>query len=102
MNYMAKIPVSVAYALPNTQIVIELELMLGSSIKDAILASGILEKFPEINLEQNKVGIYGHVEPLSKEVVAKDRVEIYRAITCDPKEVRRQRAKQAKEKNKKA
>ena len=53
----------------------------------------------EIDLKENKTGIYGHVEPLSKELVAKDRVEIYRAITCDPKEVRRQRAKQAKEKS---
>lgn len=95
---MANIPVSVAYALPDEQVVLELEMELGSTIEKAVLDSGILQKFPEIDLTQNKVGIYGHVEPLSKELVAKDRVEIYRAITCDPKEVRRQRAKQAKDK----
>lgn len=95
---MADILVSVAYALPNEQVVLELDLEAGATIKDAVLKSGILDRFPNIDLTQNKVGIYGHVEPLSKKLVAKDRVEIYRAITCDPKEVRRQRAKQAKAK----
>jgi len=95
---MADIPVSVAYALPNEQVVLELDLEAGATIEDAVLKSGILDRFPEIDLSQNKVGIYGHVEPLSKQLVAKDRVEIYRAITCDPKEVRRQRANQAKAK----
>lgn len=94
---MANITVSVAYALPEQQVVLELELEQGATIEKAVLESGILQKFPEIDLTQNKVGIYGHVEPLTKELVMKDRVEIYRAITCDPKEVRRQRAKKAKD-----
>ncbi len=95
---MANITVSVAYALPEEQVVLELKVEAGATIEKAVLQSGILQKYPEIDLSQNKVGIYGHVEPLSKQLVAKDRVEIYRAITCDPKEVRRQRAKQAKDK----
>ena len=58
---MANITVSVAYALPEQQVVLELELEQGATIEKAVLESGILQKFPEIDLTQNKVGIYGHV-----------------------------------------
>jgi len=90
---MEKIKIAVAYALPDMQTVLDLEVKAGTTIEQAIAHSGILEDFPEINLAQNKTGIYGKVEKLSKVLQANDRVEIYRAITCDPKEVRRQRAK---------
>lgn len=93
---MDKIKVSVAYALPELQTVLELEVDSGSTVEQAILQSGILSKFPDINLDTNKTGIYGKVEKLNTILQAKDRIEIYRAITCDPKEVRRQRAKKKK------
>lgn len=93
---MDKIEVSVVYALPDVQTVVELQVHSGTTAADAIAKSGILSDFPEIDLEKNKIGIYGKVDKLDKVLQEKDRVEIYRAITCDPKEVRRQRAKKNK------
>ena len=94
--FMDKIKVYVAYALPDVQTVLELEVNPGTTIEQAISQSGVLSEFPDIDLEKNKTGIYGKVEKLGKELQMNDRVEIYRAITCDPKEVRRQRAKKKK------
>ncbi len=88
--------VEVAYASPDEQVLLETEVPEGATIEDAIRESGILEQFPEISLEKNKVGIFGHAEPLDTPLREMDRVEIYRPITCDPKEVRRQRAKKKK------
>ncbi len=94
-----KIPVEVAFALPDEQVILALEVAPGTTIKQAIEQSGILEKFPQIDLEgENKVGIFGKVKTLDTVLQPKDRVEIYRPITCDPKEVRRQRAKKKKKK----
>ncbi len=88
--------VEVAYALPDEQIILPLEVEEGTTIKQAIEQSGIMEKYPEINLGENKVGIFGHAQKLDKVLQSGDRVEIYRPITCDPKEVRRERAALAK------
>ncbi|HGG59681.1 MAG TPA: RnfH family protein [Gammaproteobacteria bacterium] len=88
--------VEVAYASPEEQVLLETEVPEGATIEDAIRESGILEWFPEISLETNKVGIFGHAESLDTPLRERDRVEIYRPITCDPKEVRRQRAKKKK------
>ena len=64
----------------------------GTTVEDAIRISGVLERFPEIDLGANKVGIFGKLTKLGSELRAKDRVEIYRALIADPKEVRKQRA----------
>ncbi len=87
------ITVEVAYALPNEQSVVKLDLPEGATIEQAIQLSGLLQRHPEIDLSRNKVGIFGQVQKLDRVLVDHDRVEIYRPIICDPKEVRRQRAK---------
>ncbi len=93
---MDKILVEVAYAKPEEQIIIPLEVVPGTTIKEAVILSGILGKFKEIDLESIKTGVFGHAESPDKVLEQMDRVEIYRPITCDPKEVRRQRAKKKK------
>src|SRR3989338_2443791 len=90
------IPVEVAYALPSQQMILKLQVEEGATVEQAILASGILGKFPEIDLAQSKVGIFGQ---LSKQATVRrehDRVEICRPLIADPKEVRRQRAAEGK------
>jgi putative ubiquitin-RnfH superfamily antitoxin RatB of RatAB toxin-antitoxin module len=81
--------VGVAYANPRRQVWLNVELPDGASVKDAIERSGVLRQFPEINLEQQKVGIFGKLVTLDAPVEDGDRVEIYRPIICDPKTVRR-------------
>jgi hypothetical protein len=64
--------------------------------EEAIIASGIMAKFPEIDLNINKVGIFGKLTKLDTKLRHLDRVEIYRALIADPKEVRKQRAADGK------
>lgn len=85
-------PVEVAYARPDEQVIIALDVEPGTTVEAAIRASGMLERFAEIDLAQNKVGIFGKLTKLDAELRPKDRVEIYRALIADPKEVRKQRA----------
>ena len=91
-----RIPVEVAYALPHTQTVLSVEVEEGATVRDAILRSGILDRFPEIDLEKNKVGVFGKLTKPDQAVRAKDRVEIYRPLIADPKAVRKQRAAEGK------
>ena len=81
--------IGITYALPQRQAWFDIELPDGSTIQDAINRSGILKQFPEIDLEKNKVGIYGKASKLDAVLNDGDRVEIYRPITCDPKTVPR-------------
>ena len=81
--------IGIAYALPQRQAWFDVEIPDGATIKDAIERSGILEQFPQIDLAQQKVGIYGKVSKLEAVLNDGDRVEIYRPITCDPKTVPR-------------
>lgn len=85
--------VEVSYASEHKQVLLEVEVPKDATLEAAIQLSGILKQFPEISLDKYKVGVFGHAEPLTAKLREKDRVEIYRPITCDPKEVRRQRAK---------
>lgn len=91
-----EILVEVAYALPEQQVILPVKLPAGSNVEGAIQQSGILTKFPEINLAENKVGIFGKLSKLDAELRNRDRVEIYRPLIADPKEVRRQRAEAGK------
>lgn len=91
-----EIRVEVAYARPDKQVVIPLTVPVGSTVEEAIRRSGILEQFPEIDLAKNKVGIYSKVTKLDALLRDQDRVEIYRPLIADPKEVRRARAKEGK------
>jgi putative ubiquitin-RnfH superfamily antitoxin RatB of RatAB toxin-antitoxin module len=93
---MSKILVEVAYALPTQQMVLPLEIDEGNTIEQAVIASGLMNKFPEIDLNVNKVGIFGKLAKLDTVLRPRDRVEIYRPLIADPKEVRRQRAEQGK------
>jgi putative ubiquitin-RnfH superfamily antitoxin RatB of RatAB toxin-antitoxin module len=68
------------------------EVAEGTTAAGAIEASGLLDKFPEIELADNRVGIFGKPCPLNQVLRAGDRVEIYRALIADPKEARRNRA----------
>lgn len=90
------IMIEVSYALPDTQVIIPLKVSSGTTIEQAIKQSGVLLTFPEINLAINKVGVFSKLGKLDRVLREKDRVEIYRKLIADPKEVRKQRAAQGK------
>jgi putative ubiquitin-RnfH superfamily antitoxin RatB of RatAB toxin-antitoxin module len=92
----AKINIEVIYALPTQQPLLQVQLAEGVTVEDAIRASGVLDAFPEIDLAKNKVGIFSKLVKLDEKVRDKDRVEIYRQLIADPKEVRRKRAEEGK------
>jgi putative ubiquitin-RnfH superfamily antitoxin RatB of RatAB toxin-antitoxin module len=91
-----EIGVEVAYARPDQQIIIPVRLSQAATVEDAIRRSGVLDRFPEIDLGKNKVGIFSKITKLDATLRDKDRVEIYRALIADPKEVRRKRAEEGK------
>ncbi|WP_455366317.1 RnfH family protein [Kaarinaea lacus] len=76
--------ISVAYALPEKQVWLEVDVPDESTVMDAIQQSKILSIFPELDLENQKVGIYGKFCKLDTKLNDGDRVEIYRPITADP------------------
>lgn len=87
-----KIAVEVAYALPEKQYLQRVTLEEGATVEQAIRQSGLLELRSDIDLKVNKVGIYSRPAKLHDVVHEGDRVEIYRPLIADPKELRRQRA----------
>lgn len=90
------ITVEVAYALPHQQLIIPVQVAPDTTAEDAIKLSGIMAKFPEIDLSINQVGIFGKLTKLETPLRHLDRVEIYRPLIADPKEVRKQRAADGK------
>jgi len=90
------ISVEVAYARPDEQVILKVDVEPDARIADAIERSGICRRFPEIDLTQARVGLWSHVAQLDDPVKAGDRIEIYRPLIADPKEVRRQRAAKTK------
>jgi len=85
--------VGIAYSDPAQQVWLRIEMPEESTVRDAIESSGILNKFPDIDLETRDVGIFGKVAQLDTQLKSGDRVEIYRGITADPATVpRRQMA----------
>lgn len=96
MEIKNKIMVEVVYATPDSQALMKVIVDDGSTIETVIRQSGILTKFPEINLSRQSVGIFSRQRMLSDVVEDGDRVEIYRPLTIDPKEARRAKAKNAK------
>jgi putative ubiquitin-RnfH superfamily antitoxin RatB of RatAB toxin-antitoxin module len=93
-NNMVK--VEVAYARPDRQCVITVEIAAGSTIEAAIRLSGILAEFPEIDLAAQKIGVFSKSCSLSDKIRGGDRIEIYRPLIIDPKEARRAKAKKQK------
>mgnify|MGYP005984933303 CR=1 FL=1 len=94
----AEIRVEVVYALPEKQYLRTVKLREGATVEEAIRSSGLLELRSDISLSQNKVGIYSRPVKLHDTVQDGDRVEIYRPLIADPKELRRQRAERSAKK----
>ncbi|WP_096461456.1 RnfH family protein [Sulfurifustis variabilis] len=94
----AAIRVEVAYARPEVQAVERVVLPAGGTVLDAIRASGLLERFPEIDLAKARVGIFGLAAQLGDSVEEGDRVEIYRPLVADAKAARRERAGRSRSK----
>lgn len=92
----ATMQVEVCYALRERQELISLRLPEGSTVEQAIESSGIRNKYPEIDLANNKIGVFGKLTKLDAVLHDRDRVEIYRPLLADPKEVRRKRADEGK------
>jgi putative ubiquitin-RnfH superfamily antitoxin RatB of RatAB toxin-antitoxin module len=88
--------VEVAYALPHEQVIIPVTANSGITAEQAIAQSGILKKYPDIDLSINKIGLFGKLMKLDTPLRHLDRVEIYRPLIADPKEVRKQRAADGK------
>lgn len=89
---MAKIRVEVVYALQEREDAVSVVLPAPSSLGEAIVASGMLQRHPEIDLGRQKCGVFGKRLPLEHRLAEGDRVEIYRPLAADPKEARRRRA----------
>ena len=86
------ITLEVAYGIPKKQIIISFQAPKDISVKEAIVLSGIEKKFKEIDLSKNQLGIFGKITSLETKLKHKDRIEIYRPLIADPKEIRRKRA----------
>ena len=93
---MSEIRVEVVYALPERQYLRTVKLEQGSNVEQALLASGLLELRKDIDLKKNKFGIYSRPVKLADIVNDGDRIEIYRPLIADPKELRRIRAERSK------
>ncbi|MFA6972731.1 MAG: RnfH family protein [Gallionella sp.] len=91
-----KINIEVVYARPDEQTLLRKEVPAGTTVMAGIQASGLLEKFPELDLTALKLGIFGKLTKADAVLRDKDRIEIYRPLIADPKEVRRRRAEEGK------
>ena len=91
-----KIIVEVAYATPQRQKIVELNVDEGTSVIEAVRLSRIKDHFPEIDLDGNEMGVFGRKVDKQTRLKNLDRVEIYRPLLVDPKEARRRRAARAK------
>lgn len=84
--------IEIAYANSHEHVVIPLQVAVGTTVLQAIIQSKILIQFPEINLQQQAVGIFSNKVSLESIIKAGDRIEIYRPLQCDPKQRRRRKA----------
>ena len=96
MDHADTITVEVVHARPERQVLLVVEVEAGATLEQAIRASGVLEQFPDIDLGTSKVGVFGKLGKPGDTLHDGDRVEIYRPLIADPKEVRKQRAAQGK------
>ena len=90
------ISVEVVYPLPQKQEIFVVKLPLGATVREAIESSGVLAKYPEIDLAKSKLGVFAKLAKPDSVLRDRDRVEIYRPWSADPKEVRKQRAAEGK------
>ena len=92
-----RVAVAVVYALPDRQSLVKVTVPQGSTVADAVVASGLLQRH-EISPESLNCAVYGRVVPTTQTVVEGDRIEILRPLVVDPKEQRRQIAARARRK----
>lgn len=90
------IQVEVVYARPERQEVVPLKLPVGATLQQAVEKSGLPQKYPDIDSVKGKFGIYSKLAKPDTVLRDRDRVEIYRPLLADPKEVRKQRAAEGK------
>ena len=90
------INLEVVYPLSEKQEIITIKMPAGTSARQAIEASGILQKHPEIDLGKNKLGVFAKLVKPDAPLRDRDRVEIYRPLIANPKEVRKQRVAEGK------
>jgi putative ubiquitin-RnfH superfamily antitoxin RatB of RatAB toxin-antitoxin module len=90
---MGTLRVEVVYAAPESADAVSLTLPGTATLREAIAASGLLERHPDIDLARQKCGVFGKLRPLDAPLRDGDRVEIYRPLAVDPKEARRRRAR---------
>jgi uncharacterized protein len=90
------IHIEVVYPLPHKQELFAVTLPVGATVLQAIEASGIMQKYPDIDLAKNKFGVFAKLAKPDAVLRDRDRVEIYRPLIADPKEVRKQRAAEGK------
>ncbi len=93
--------IEVAYATPEKQLIFVIDIDKSISARDAINQSRIIDEFPEIDIDTVKIGVFGKLIPDSYQLQEKDRIEIYRPLLADPKEVRRRLAAEGKTMGKK-
>ncbi|XUW89599.1 RnfH family protein [Burkholderia sp. M6-3] len=91
-----RLSVQVCYALATEQVLIDVELPAGATLMQAIEASGILQRYPQIDLSTQKVGVFGKLKPLDMALADHDRVEIYRPLLVDPKVSRQRRVEKTR------
>ena len=91
-----EIAVEVCYARADVQAVSTVKIAAGATVAEAVRRSGLLERFPEIDLKMNAVGVFGKKVGLDRPLSDGERVEIYRPLVADPKEVRRKLAAQGR------
>lgn len=88
--------IEVVYALPREQTLFKLQVPADTTVAEAIKLSGVLQAYPDIDLEKNKFGIFGKLTQADAVLCDRDRIEIYRPLRADPKEVRRKRAEEGR------
>ncbi|MDD5299822.1 MAG: RnfH family protein [Gallionella sp.] len=91
-----KINIEVVYALPDEQTLFKQQLPEGATVAEAIRLCGVLDKHPEVEIFASKLGIFGKLVKADAVLRDRDRVEIYRPLLADPKEVRRKRAEEGR------
>ncbi len=90
---MAKLRIEVVYALPQAQDLVALQLEPGATAREALAASGLLERHPELDPARVRIGVFGKIVSPGRVLAGGDRIEILRPLLADPKEARRRRAR---------
>ena len=92
------IKVEVAYATPEKQLIIQMEVAQGTTLRQAVLDSGMENEFPDLDVREAPLGIFGRKVPKPEAEILRDgdRIEIYRPLLIDPKQARLNRAAKSK------